>query len=174
MMMIAALTMSEIIPLDPWEDDLLRCETVGDEWVYCFEIQDDEFKSNSLVSSAVYVFDGALSAVKCGKNGFNRRICQLTKRTAKKFADKIIILAKRSLAEQLLEVIEKRENLGRVHDLDEKDDFCWKWILCKPLSIEGSFDIAGYEKICIETEGKTVEVNSEDYMSYIIFTCVKE
>lgn len=172
--MIAALTMSEIIPLDPWEDDLLRCETVGDEHVYCFEIQDDEFKSNSLVSSAVYVFDGALSAVKCGKNGFNRRICQLAKRTAKKFADKIIILAKRSLAEQLLEVIEKRENLGQVHCLDEKDDFCWKWILYNPLMARQDLDIKKFGKNCREKNGTWIELDSVDYMSHIIFTCVKE
>lgn len=76
--------------------------------------------------------------------------------------------------QRLLKKLNRRKNRPKVLCLNEDAVSCAKWILFNPLGIEGSFDIAGYEKRCNEEKGKRVEANYENYRSYITFTCVDE
>lgn len=129
--------------------------------------------SITTIASTVAVAYGFISALDCTKAGFSQQICTLGLKVSKKLGNKMVLIAKKELAEQLFDVLSEIKDKPKVVCLNEDMNGCYRWSLHNPLNIVGSVDLEEYRRKCI-ANGNMIDLYSEDNFSRIIFTCVEK
>ncbi|KAI5960260.1 hypothetical protein CANMA_004040 [Candida margitis] len=158
------------------QENFLQCQSNSTIRICTFDDEVQRYVALSKISGGFIIAKGSISAFDCKKNGFTRSGCKVIKKAANKSKDKVTLFIKRSLSNQLTEVLQEQKDRKRQLCLESNiKGRCIKWILWNPLNDGSEVDLIlkQYHDICLSA-GKKVVADFPNYMTHIVFTCVEK